>query len=35
MEAVVEQAGSDLSAVMPDLVSKMRRATRESSDAGT
>jgi hypothetical protein len=27
MEAVVEQAGTDLSAVMPDLVSKMGRAT--------
>lgn len=27
MEAVVEQAGIDLSAVMPDLVSKMGRAT--------
>ena len=27
MEAVVEQAGTDLSAVAPDLVSKVRRAT--------
>ena len=27
MQAVVEQAGRDLSAVMPDLVSKMSRAT--------
>ena len=27
MEAVVEQAGTDLSTVMPDLVRKMRRAT--------
>ena len=27
MEAVVEQRGTDLSAVMPDLVSKMRRVT--------
>lgn len=27
MEAVVEQAGTDLSAVMPDLVSKVRRVT--------
>jgi len=26
MEAVVEHAGADLSAVIPDLVSKMRRA---------
>jgi len=27
VEAVVEQAGKDLSAVVPDLVSKVRRAT--------
>jgi hypothetical protein len=27
MEAVVEQAGTDLSAVMPDLVNKVRRVT--------
>ena len=27
MEAVVEQTGMDLSAAMPDLVSKVRRAT--------